>query len=120
VNATEIISILDELQDRLNGPAKYIFELTVRQVYISSFVELTASIVAILVSLFIINRVYNWYNQPRKNAYDDDRIVGFVAVVIPASIVCVGGFLLIAVSLVSLLNPEHPALMNILEAINPL
>ena len=114
MDASDLARILDELQSRLSGPAKYAFDLVVRQVVIEGAASLLFGVGAITVAaigmlLFVRNR---WGDE-------FDRFMALVIGGLFAGIGSLAGLALIYNGLLFFLNPEYAALQRLLSLVVP-
>jgi ABC-type multidrug transport system fused ATPase/permease subunit len=126
MTADEIIRLLDELQRRLDGPGRYVFELAVRQVVLGALVAIVTALflwagfaALVLVGRFAVRRYYD----PETASNEQDRwwLVGYSTVII-GIIVFALNLIATAIALASvpnLLNPEWAALTRIIETLKP-
>ncbi len=108
MNADDIARILDELQQRLDGPARYLFDITIRQVLIEALIPWVCLVPALIIFVLTYRRVHDW---------DDPTTAGVFALILG---IAVGLSLVTGVStLPHLLNPEYAALERLLSLVVP-
>lgn len=120
MNSDEIIRILDELQTRLDGPARYIFELTVKQVIIEAWVPLAVGVVAafsLIGSAFvaILHDRHCTVKQCEHWPIYFGLLGGGLSVI--AAAVSLGWFVITGIP--KMMNPEYAALERILQLVIP-
>ncbi len=116
MTADEFTKLLDELQQRLQGPSAHVFELAVRQVVIQSVVVLVL-FAAVTVAVAVIGpRVYRWAQE--GDSYSDRGLIVVLGGTGAAFVWGVLGYLAV-VGLIALLNPEYAALRDILGSLKP-
>lgn len=120
MDAADLTRLLDELQARLDGPARYVFELTIRQVIIEAWVPLALTLLSLVVFALAAGLlVVHTARCPGKECRHDSAtclfvLAGFAVLVAPAT----GAWFAIA-GLPKLLNPEYAALERILRLVVP-
>ena len=122
----QIIQLLDELQRRLDGPGRYVFELAIRQVVIESVVSWL--VVAALGGLTVfcawhLRRASKLEDEKGTYSSDGDKIfmyglIGALSAMISGLIFFIALIFAIG-SAANLLNPEWAALTKILNSIRP-
>jgi hypothetical protein len=118
VDADEILTLLDELQRRMDGPARYVFELSVRHVWTSALMGVVFGAICIIVGLFVIRLVWRRYSswKPDANLYSsNDRDIPTVML---SALIALGAYIA-ATDLIRLLNPEYTALVELIEKVVP-
>lgn len=117
MDAAEITRLLDELGGRLEGPARYVFDLTVRQVVLEGFVAVTVLIVGlVLVSVAGVTA----RNGPVEDATGDLTLRGLIAVVlglISIFFLFGGAITTLDGGLLKIANPEYAALERLIDLI---
>lgn len=109
MNAEQLIQLLDELMRRLDGPAKYVFELSVRQVVVGGILDIGLAI-ALAIAIPTVGR--RIMRAERK--YEGGSPIFSVVVI---GIACVLVVLLTIDGVSHLLNPEWYAIKDILGLI---
>src|SRR3990167_3527625 len=108
------MGLLDELTAKLEGPARYVFELAVRQAYITgALLLLLAVFMVILSTVLLVLAGRGWRAEAAKtHAYGGPDQFG-------NGLLALGGILLLtasagiaAYSFLLLLNPEYRALLE--------
>lgn len=120
MDAGELTRILDELQGRLDGPAKYVFELTVRQVVIEAWVPLVVLVVALVT--FGLSTLTLWMHERRCPSKTCEHFMWLCAFGTAAGSLLVAGgagVLFVIDGLPRLLNPEYAALERLLSLVVP-
>jgi hypothetical protein len=126
MTADQIIQLLDQLQERLNGPARYVFDLAVRQVIIEGIVPwlmLVPVLIGFAVMVITARKALRAEKETGSFSSDSDRIF-FISMGTIVGLVFTGGgtflTLIFAIaSLPNLLNPEWAALARIINTIKP-
>lgn len=108
MTADQIIQLLDELARRLDGPAKYVFELAVRQSVIQGAIPWIVAALSLPLAFVTARRVADW------EEVDMPAVVSLIA----------GAFGIVSlvaslISLDHLLNPEWVALNTIVDTLKP-
>lgn len=118
MNADEIVRLLDDLAARLEGPARYTFELVVRQVFLEGVIWSVAATVGLVVAILGVPWLFRWYKyggEGYSNMRDIPATLGVVTLLVIAG-ACV---LLFGKSALLLLNPEYAALERIAGLLVP-
>lgn len=110
----EIVLLLDELGERLDGPARYAFDLALRQVYVQAVMW-----VVVLAVIAVFAAVFLWWIY-RKAQRDDDPYSEWIIPLVMGSVLAVVILPVAAVYALSkvaqaLLNPEWAALQSLLD-----
>jgi heme/copper-type cytochrome/quinol oxidase subunit 2 len=123
MTADEILRLLDELGARLEGPGRYVFDLTVRQVVVGGILGLVVGIalwvvvLAMVVMIIVLIRRYE-ETENKKSYYDSDNDgIAASLLVVLALVVALFATAVTFTSLMSLLNPEYTALANLVSLI---
>lgn len=115
MTADQLTQLLNDLQDRLNGPAKYIFDLTMRQVVI----EAIATLIGVILITLVVG--IGWrigLRAIRKEDTDDlDFLLMFGGIFTGIAAIVAGVLTFQAVTV--LLNPEYAALARIINLVIP-
>ena len=115
MNADELVRLLDELAVRLDGPARYTFELVVRQVYIEAVVWGLFGLL-LIVPLATIPRAIRWSNGGDQYS---DRGFAVWFYIVPVVLGALLGAILVGISLIKVFNPEFAALQRIAGMLMP-
>jgi hypothetical protein len=121
MTADELIRLLDELATRLEGPAKYTFDLAARQVVIEALLPWGVLSVALVVGV-IAGAIAGVSAYKYPDAYEGPAVwirASGVIVVIGAASVGVCALLFGLLRLPNLLNPEWAALQRIITTLKP-
>jgi Ca2+/Na+ antiporter len=124
MTADEIIRLLDELQRRLDGPGRYVFDLAVRQVFLDGVLSLVVGLVLLLAAAFALRWSYRTHTRDVEANKERDWMHThssespfFVAIGgIVAAVLCA---MALRAALTNLLNPEWAALTRIIETLKP-
>jgi tellurite resistance protein TehA-like permease len=117
MDADELALILDELESRVEGPGKYLFDLAVREVLLTSILYLILFAVVATSLLYILYRIYRWSRVPHERYEDREFPLVFGGLFI-LTVVIFGSWIAVS-SIVRLLNPEYAAISDILEKLVP-
>lgn len=109
MNADEVTRLLDELATRLEGPARYAFDLAVRQVFIEGVAWVIVGSIIAAVGLVAIAAAL-------RSESDDDG--PFMALILGGAAFIGGLLATVFAGLVDrALNPEWAALMRLVDTI---
>lgn len=112
----QILELLDALQQRLDGPGKYIFDLAVRQVVTGAVLGLVIG-VALLVGCGVAAIVGRRLYLAKKDDSYSDPLFGLALAAIAWCFIVLGAVVVTGLSLLSLLNPEYSALAGLLRTV---
>ena len=111
VESSDFIEIVDELARRLEGPAKHVFELAVRQVYVELFLYL-----ALLVGFLVV--VIPLAKYAKSKSFDTlDMNFAAVMALSFGAIAVVPAFVFAVLAVAAALNPEWRAIEMIATAV---
>ena len=123
MTADELTKLLDELQQRLQGPAKYVFDLAVKQAIINGalpFVFAAVMLVVFVVTVLLGLLVARGIPEGQFEEGDDPRVwivMGFWSASVIATILGVVALAVGLAGLSNLLNPEWAALQTIITTL---
>ena len=112
MNADEVVRLLDQLAVRLEGPARYAFELVTRQVFTEAIVWSITGTAGVVVAILGIPWFFRWYKAGGEG-YSNMRDIPATFGVIGLAFVGAAGALFMAANAIVLLNPEYAALERI-------
>ena len=110
MSETEILSLLDGLATRLEGPARYAFDLAVRFQIVNAVIGLVFGILLLVLppAATILGR-----RRMRGDAREFATMVGGLL----SGLAVLIGLAFVGVNIVSLLNPEYRALMGLIGTV---
>jgi hypothetical protein len=125
MTAEELARLLDELAGRLEGPARYLFDLTVRQVVIEAVTGLiTAAVLLVTATIVGVITRRTWVHKVQKWEADDysrrpDIVDHLFMPVVGIGVALFVAWLFAMSAVTSLLNPEFAALSRLLSVLKP-
>lgn len=113
MDSSDFIEIIDEIGKRLEGPARHVYELAIRQVYVDLFLTLTLFIGLSVVVVLLTRNL-------RKHDWDaiDMSFPALMTLVFTAPALLVT-FVFLVLSIAAALNPEWAAIKMIARSIVP-
>lgn len=114
MNADDITRMMDELATRLEGPARYAFELVVRQVVVEGVIAWLA-VAAIAAALLIAVRLTTPHWHEESCRHDSGGLGVLACLGLSIALALVGSYAVL--HLADVLNPEYAAITRLLDMV---
>lgn len=112
MNAVDIAKILDELTQRLSGPASEIWTVLVRQSYIEGIIGVICGLGSIT---FLVCAVVKWplVDRTFRKAYVMDLEMPLAILTVVSLAICIISIIFLPDNIARLINPLYYALKNL-------
>lgn len=115
----EIIELIDELTERLDGPAEQLFQLAAKAVVTQGIILTVASATALIASIVLLVWCRRRFVEAKANSsgYSSMDGEGYLTATVPLAILAICGFIFFFVGLNQLINYEFYAIVRLVPGI---